>query len=93
MSNESWWGKVAQRVIRRPAHTLSSGVVVFGALAFGALAYSPAGFGGATDAPGGSDAALGNAALAKYFPQSSSNPTNLIIELAAPVWKDPRGSW
>ena len=25
----------------------------------------------------------------KYFPEASSNPTNLIFELAAPVWKDP----
>jgi RND superfamily putative drug exporter len=88
--NESWWGKVAQRVIQRPAHTLAVGVIVFGALAFGALYYSPAGFGGATDAPSGSDAATGNAALMKYFPEASSNPTNLIIKLALPVWKDPR---
>jgi RND superfamily putative drug exporter len=88
-ANESWWGKVAQRVIARPAHTLAAGVVVFGALAFGSLLYSPAGFGGATAAPSGSDAAAGNAALMKYFPQASSNPTNLILRLAAPVWQDP----
>jgi RND superfamily putative drug exporter len=88
-ANESWWGKVAQRVIQRPVHTLAIGVVVFGALAFGALFYTPAGFGGATSAPSGSDAASGNAALAKYFPQASSNPTNLILRLATPVWKDP----
>jgi RND superfamily putative drug exporter len=86
---KSWWGSVAQRVIRRPAHTLAIGVIVFGALAFGALFYSPAGFGGATGAPSGSDAAAGNAALMKYFPQASTNPTNLIFKLAAPVWKDP----
>jgi RND superfamily putative drug exporter len=88
-ANESWWGKVAQRVIQRPVHTLAIGVLAFGALAFGALFYTPAGFGGATSAPSGSDAASGNAALAKYFPQASSNPTNLILRLATPVWKDP----
>ena len=88
-ANESWWGKIAQRVIARPAHTLAVGVIVFGALAFGSLFYSPAGFGGATAAPNGSDAAAGNAALMKYFPQSSSNPTNLILRLAAAVWQDP----
>jgi len=87
--NESWWGKVAQRVIARPGHTLAVGLIVFGALAFGSLFYTPAGFGGATAAPSGSDAAAGNAALMKYFPQASSNPTNLIIKLASPVWKDP----
>ena len=41
--NQSWWGRVAQRVIARPAHTLAVGVIVFGALAFGALFYAPAG--------------------------------------------------
>jgi len=86
---KSWWGEVAQRVVQRPAQTLATGVIVFGALAFGALFYSPAGFGGASSAPSGSDAAAGNAALSKYFPQASTNPTNLIFKLAAPVWKDP----
>ena len=31
--HESWWGRVAQRVVARPALTLSIGLVVFGALA------------------------------------------------------------
>ena len=87
--HDSGWGKVAQRVVARPARTLTIGLIVFGALALGSLFYSPAGFGGATTAPSGTDAAAGNAALAKYFPQSSSNPTNLILKLAAPAWKDP----
>jgi putative drug exporter of the RND superfamily len=86
---ESWWGKVAQRIVARPARTLAIGLVVFGALALGSLFYAPAGFGGDLAAPGGTDAAAGNAALAKYFPQASSNPTNLILKLATPVWKDP----
>jgi RND superfamily putative drug exporter len=25
----------------------------------------------------------------KYFPEASSNPTNLILKLASPVWRDP----
>jgi putative drug exporter of the RND superfamily len=86
--HESWWGRVAQRVVARPALTLSIGLVVFGALALGSFFYAPAGFGGDLSAPSGTDAAAGNAALAKYFPQASSNPTNLILRLADPVWKD-----
>jgi RND superfamily putative drug exporter len=86
---KSWWGTVAQRVIRRPAHTLAIGLTIFGALSFGALFYSPAGFGGATSAPSGSDVAAGNAALMRYFPEASTNPTNLVFKLAAPVWQDP----
>jgi len=87
--NEAWWGKVAQRVIARPVRTLAIGLVVFGVLALGAMFYTPAGFGGDLTAPSGSDAAAGNAALAKYFPEASSNPTNLILRLSAPVWRNP----
>ena len=34
-AHDSWWGKVAPRVVARPPRTLGIGVVVFGALAFG----------------------------------------------------------
>lgn len=87
--NEGWWGKVATRVVSRPALTLGVGLVIFGVLAVGAFWYQPAGFGGAQSAPKGTDAAQGTAALAKYFPQSAANPTNLILRLPAPVWTDP----
>ena len=60
-------------------------------LALGSLFYTPAGFGGDLTAPSGSDAAAGNAALAKYFPQASSNPTNLILRLVGARLAGPRG--
>ena len=88
--NESWWGKVAQRVIARPAHTLAVGLVVFGALAFGALLYSPAGFGGATDAPNGSDAAAGNAALDEVLPPGELEPDQPHLEACRPRVEGPR---
>ena len=73
--HESWWGKVAQRVVARPApHALDRPRRLRRARARGRFFYAPAGFGGATAAPSGTDAAAGNAALAKYFPQASSNP-------------------
>ena len=40
------WGRVAGRIVRRPALTLTIGVLAFGALALGALGYSASGFGG-----------------------------------------------
>ena len=89
--HESWWGRVAQRVVARPALTLSIGLVVFGALALGSFFYSPAGFGGDLTAPSGTDAAAGNAALAKYFPQASANPTNLILRACRPGLEGHRG--
>jgi putative drug exporter of the RND superfamily len=57
-------------------------------VASAAIAYAPAGF-GAAPAPDGSDAAAGNALLAAHFPAASSNPTNVLLRLRAPVWSDP----
>jgi len=86
---EGTWGRVAARLVRRPGWTLGLGLVVFLALAAGAFGYSSSGFGGATNAPTGSDAAAGNAALAKHFPQTTSNPSNLVFAYSSPVWEDP----
>ena len=83
------WGRVAGRIVQHPAPTLIVGLVVFGALAVGVLGYHAAGFGGNTAAPAGSDSAAGNALLARHFPQSSANPTNLIFRLRTPAWDDP----
>jgi RND superfamily putative drug exporter len=83
------WGRVAGRIVRRPALTLLIGVVMFGALALGSLGYVASGFGGNSSAPAGSDSAAGNALLAKHFPQSSANPTSLIFRFSQPVWTDP----
>jgi RND superfamily putative drug exporter len=82
------WGRVAARVVRRPAVPLVIGVVVFGALAIGVGSYKPGGFGGSISAPAGTDSALGTDLLAKHFLVSSANPTNLVYKLSQPVWSD-----
>ncbi len=83
------WGAVASRMVRRPAWTLALGVAGFAALAAVGLGYRSAGFGGTTSAPRGSAAAAGNAALARYFPTTSSNPANIVFAYPRPVWDDP----
>jgi len=83
------WGRIASRLVRRPAIPLAIGVVVLGLLAIGVGSYQPGGFGGSISAPAGSDSAAGTALLAKHFPSSSANPTNLIYRLTQPVWDDP----
>jgi RND superfamily putative drug exporter len=40
-------------------------------------------------APAGTDAARGNAALTRYFPQASANPTNIVMRFGTSVWQDP----
>jgi len=84
-----WWGRVAGRIVTRPAATLACGLVIFGGLATAAIWYTPAGFGSGPAAPRGSDSAAGNALLAAHFPAASSNPTNVLLRFAAPAWADP----
>jgi RND superfamily putative drug exporter len=84
------WGRLAARIVKRPATALITGVIIFGALSIAVTAYKPAGFGGTLSAPGGTDSAAGQALLAKHFPSSSANPTNLIYKLKQPVWDTPQ---
>jgi putative drug exporter of the RND superfamily len=84
------WGRIASRLVKRPAVTLVIGVVIFGGLATAALGYHSGGFGGTTNAPAGTDAAAGNALLARHYPQADANPANLIFSYAEPVWRDPQ---
>ncbi|HEY6295999.1 MAG TPA: MMPL family transporter [Streptosporangiaceae bacterium] len=81
-----WWGAACARIVRRPLVTLIGGLVVFGALAVAAAGYVAAGFGGAVTAPPGTDSALGNALLARHFPQTAANPTIIVMRLPRPVW-------
>jgi RND superfamily putative drug exporter len=83
------WGRVATRIVRRPAVPLTIGVLGMGALASAVVAYAPGGFGGSINAPAGTDSAAGTALLTKHFPASAANPTNLIYKLPQPVWNDP----
>jgi RND superfamily putative drug exporter len=80
------WGRVAARVVERPALTLTIGVIVFGALAIASIGNKPSGFTSTSAVPSKSDSALGNAALQKYFKTGSFNPTQLIFKYSAPIW-------
>jgi putative drug exporter of the RND superfamily len=82
------WGRVSSRIVRHPVPTLTAGLLVFGGLALAVIAYTPAGFGGDTTAPAGSDSAAGAAILSAHFPNTSANPTNLIYQLRQPAWND-----
>jgi RND superfamily putative drug exporter len=83
------WGRVAGRIVRYPAPTLLAGVIFFGGLGVAVFGYTAAGFGGNTAPPAGTDSAAGQALLTRYFPQSSANPTSVILRFSSPVWQDP----
>jgi RND superfamily putative drug exporter len=80
------WGRVASRVVKRPAAALLIGVIVFGALSVAVTAYQSAGFGGTISAPAGTDSAAGTNLMNKYFPVTAANPTNLVYKLSTPAW-------
>jgi RND superfamily putative drug exporter len=81
------WGRVAERVVRHPAVTLTAGVVLFGALAAGLVGYRNAGLTGS--APAGSDSAAGQQVLAAHFPKATVGSDQLLLRYAAPVWDRP----
>jgi putative drug exporter of the RND superfamily len=89
-SSAGLWGRIATRVVRRPVAALLTGVIVFGALSVAVTAYKSAGFGGTISAPAGTDSAAGTNLLARYFPSSSANPTNLVYTLPEPAWQNPQ---
>ena len=55
------YGRIATRIVRRPAPTLLIGLVAFGGSPSGVFGYTAAGFGGNTTPPPGSDSAPGTA--------------------------------
>ena len=81
-----WWGPTCSRIVRRPLATLVIGLTVLGALAVASAGYLAAGFGGAAAGPAGSDSAVGDALLARHFPQTAANPTVVVLRLRRPAW-------
>jgi RND superfamily putative drug exporter len=88
-SSTGAWGAIATRVLKRPAVALTTGIVIFGALSVAVTGYHGSGFGGSTTSQSGTDSATGDALVKEYFPATSSNPTQLIYQLPAPVWDNP----
>lgn len=83
------WGRVAARIVQRPALVLGAGLVVFGGLALAVLDYSPSGFASGNTASSASQSGQGTAALSAHFPAAQSNPTNLILTYPFSVWDRP----
>lgn len=87
-ATRSLWGRIAARLVTRPAMTLSLGLVVLVVLAAFATGNKASGFAAADTAPAHSSVAAGNAALATYFPKSTYNPTELVFRFNHPIWDD-----
>ena len=81
------WGRVADKVIKRPLVMLAAGVVVFASLSLGIIGYKTAGF-TSSAAPASSDSAIGQAVLDKHFPGASNNPQEYLLVFNKPVWQN-----
>jgi RND superfamily putative drug exporter len=79
------WGRLADKVIKRPVMMLVIGVAIFGGLSIGIFGYKTTGFNNNT-APNGSDSAIGQQEIAKHFPAANNNPQFLLLSFSHPVW-------
>jgi RND superfamily putative drug exporter len=85
----SIWGRLAGRIVRRPAAVLAGGVMVFTALAvYGLRTYSPVDLLSDPTATS-SQSAHGTSVLRAHFPAAQINPTGLLLRYATPVWNHP----
>jgi RND superfamily putative drug exporter len=81
------WGRVAERVVRRPVAMLVVGLVLLGALAAGLTGYRTGGL--TSNPPASSDSAAGAAVLAAHFPKTTAGSDQLLLRYSSPVWDDP----
>ncbi len=81
------WGRVADRVIKKPVLTLVAGVLIFGGLSLGIIGYKTTGFGNEAP-PSSSDSGQGQQALQAHFPAANNNPDLLILKFDQPVWNN-----
>jgi putative drug exporter of the RND superfamily len=84
---EMLWGRVAERVVRRPAAMLMAGVLVFAALAIGLVGYRTGGL--TSSPPAGSDSAAGTAVLDAHFPKATVGSDQLLLNYKTAVWDHP----
>jgi RND superfamily putative drug exporter len=85
----SLWGRLTGGLMQRPALTLSVGVALFVALALGQLGTSLSGFSGQTSGPTGADSTAGTTAVAAHYPNTNTNPAELVFRFPQSVWNDP----
>lgn len=79
------WGRLADRVIKRPVTMLVIGVLLLGGLSLGIIGYKTTGFTSGT-APAGSDSAIGQQVIQQHFPAANINPQLLLLQFNQPVW-------
>jgi RND superfamily putative drug exporter len=79
------WGRLADKVIKKPVVMLVLGAAIFGILSLGLIGYKASGF-GSSSAPGGSDSAKGQEVMKKHFPAAENSPQLVIFHFKDSIW-------
>lgn len=82
------WGRVAERVIKKPVTMIIVGLIIFSALSLGLIGYKSAGFGD-QQAPAGTDSAAGQTVIDKHYPAANDSPQLLIFHFKYSTWNKP----
>jgi len=79
------WGRIADRVIKRPVTMIVVGLLIFGGLGLGIIGYKTAGFSNG-NASATTDSAKGDAVIAQHFSASRSASQFAILHFSNSVW-------
>jgi RND superfamily putative drug exporter len=79
------WGRVADRVIKKPVVMLVAGTALLVALSFGVVGYKTGGFSNG-EPVAGSDSAAGAKILQEHFPAANQNPQLVIMRFSDSAW-------
>jgi RND superfamily putative drug exporter len=83
------WGRMADRVIKKPVLMIVAGIIILVGLSLGIAGYKSAGF-GSSSAPAGSDSAAGQKIVDSHYPAANDNPQLLIFRFKSSVWGHPQ---
>ena len=74
--------------MRRPALTLSLGIILFVGLALGQLGTTLGGFEAQTSGPTGADSTAGTAVINAHYPNTNQNPAQVLLQFPHSVWNN-----
>ena len=85
---QSLYGRIAQRVARRPLPVVILGAVVFGAIALGQLGTTTAGFADRSSPPG-TDSAAGDRLVSEHYGSTGLTANEFLFKFSQPIWSHP----
>jgi RND superfamily putative drug exporter len=85
---QSLYGRIAERVARRPLPVVIIGALVFGAIALGQLGTTTAGFADQSSPPG-TDSAAGDKLVSEHYGSTALTANEFLFKFSQPIWSHP----